>query len=279
MTIGVLLSFILTTRILHWPIDSLGFLLSMTIDARSAVERFFEVIDTKVDISDPESPKTIKEPKGRLVFENVSFRYADAPAEQKDLIDGVNLEIEPGESVALIGITGSGKTSLTALATRLYEVTGGSVKLDGVDIRDLSREELRAHVAMAFEDSTLFSDTIRNNVLLGRPESTEEELAQALEIAQAGFVYDLPDGLDTKILDVDTEAMVEDALRTVLKATTALIVAHRPSTVQLADKVALLQDGKITAFGKHSDLIATNDHYRYVISSLDAAGKMIEVSK
>lgn len=315
MTIGVLLSFILTTRILHWPIDSLGFLLSMTIDARSAVERFFEVIDTKVDISDPENPKTITEPKGRLVFENVSFRYADAPAEQRDLIDGVNLEIEPGESVALIGITGSGKTSLTALATRLYEVTGGSVKLDGVDVRDLSREELRAHVAMAFEDSTLFSDTIRNNVLLGRPESTEEELAQALEIAQAGFVYDLPDGLDTKIgeeglslsggqrqrialaravaaqpavlvlddplsaLDVDTEAMVEDALRTVLKATTALIVAHRPSTVQLADKVALLQDGKITAFGKHSDLLATNEHYRYVISSLDAAGKMIEVNK
>ena len=315
MTIGLLLSFVLTTRLLHWPIDSMGFLLSMTIDARSAVERFFEVIDTKVDISDPQQPKSIKEPKGRLVFENVSFRYADAPAEQSDLLDGVNLDIQPGESVALIGITGSGKTSLTALATRLYEVTGGSVKLDGVDIRDLTREELRSHIAMAFEDSTLFSDTIRNNVLLGRPESTEEELAQALEIAQAGFAYDLPDGLDTKIgeeglslsggqrqrialaravaakpavlvlddplsaLDVDTEAMVEDALRTVLKSTTALIVAHRPSTVQLADKVALLQDGKITAFGKHSDLIATNDHYRYVISSLDAAGKMIEVNK
>jgi len=314
MTIGLLLSFILTTRLLHWPIDSLGFLLSMTIDARSAVERFFEVIDTKVDISDPEKPKSIAEPKGRLVFENVHFRYADAPKEQKDLINGVDLIIEPGESVALIGITGSGKTSLTALATRLYEVTGGSVKLDGVDIRDLSREELRAHIAMAFEDSTLFSDTIRNNVLLGRPESTEAELAQALEIAQASFAYDLPDGLDTKIgeeglslsggqrqrialaravaaqpsvlvlddplsaLDVDTEAMVEDALRTVLKATTALIVAHRPSTVQLADKVALLQDGKITAFGKHSDLLASNDHYRYVISSLDAAGKMIEVN-
>ena len=314
LTIGALSSFILITRVLHWPIDSIGFLLSMTIDARTAVERFFEVIDTKVDIADPESPKTIAEPKGRLVFENVSFRYADAPSEQKDMIDGVNLEIEPGESIALIGITGSGKTSLTALATRLYEVTGGSVKLDGVDIRDLSREELRSHIAMAFEDSTLFSDTIRNNVLLGRPESTEEELAQALEIAQAAFVYDLPDGLDTKIgeeglslsggqrqrialaravaakpavlvlddplsaLDVDTEAMVEDALRTVLKATTALIVAHRPSTVQLADKVALLQDGKITAFGKHSDLLASNEHYRYVISSLDAAGKMIEVN-
>jgi ATP-binding cassette subfamily B protein len=314
LTIGALSAFILTTRVLHWPIDSIGFLLSMTIDARTAVERFFEVIDTKVDIADPEVVKVIDKPTGRLVFENVHFRYSDAPQDQPDLLDGINLEIEPGESIALIGITGSGKTSLTALATRLYEVTGGSVKLDGVDIRDLTREDLRSHIAMAFEDSTLFSDTIRNNVLLGRPGSTEEELAQALEIAQAGFAYDLPDGLDTKIgeeglslsggqrqrialaravaakpavlvlddplsaLDVDTEAMVEDALRTVLKATTALIVAHRPSTVQLADRVALLQEGKITAIGKHSDLLATNDHYRYVISSLDAAGKMIEVN-
>jgi ATP-binding cassette subfamily B protein len=219
----------------------------------------------------------------------------------------------PGESVALIGVTGCGKTTLTALATRLYEVTSGSVKIDGVDIRDLNREELRSHIAMAFEDATLFSATVRENVLLGAPEATEEDLKQALAIAQAQFVYDLPDGLDTKIgeeglslsggqrqrlalaravaakpavlvlddplsaLDVDTEAMVEDALRTVLKATTALIVAHRPSTVQLADKVALMQDGKITAIGKHSDLLATNEHYRFVISSLDAAGDLIEV--
>ena len=286
----------------------------MTIDARTAVERFFEVIDTKVDIADPEEPKTLAKPEGRLKFENVHFRYQDAPADQPDLLNGINLEIHPGESVALIGITGSGKTSLTALATRLYEVTEGSITLDGVDIRDFSREELRSHIAMAFEDSTLFSDSVRNNVLLGRPNSTEEDLKQALEIAQAQFAYDLPDGLDTKIgeeglslsggqrqrlalaravaakpavlvlddplsaLDVDTEAMVEDALRTVLKATTALIVAHRPSTVQLADRVALLEDGKITAVGKHSELLATNEHYRYVISSLDAAGKLIEVA-
>ena len=314
MTLGALSAFILTTRVLHWPIDSIGFLLSMTIDARTAVERFFEVIDTKVDIADPDSPKQLEKPTGRLVFENVHFRYADAPENQADLLNGINLEIEPGESIALIGITGCGKTSLTALATRLYEVTEGSVKLDGVDIRDFTREELRSHIAMAFEDSTLFSDSVRNNVLLGRPESTEEDLKQALEIAQAQFVYDLPDGLDTKIgeeglslsggqrqrlalaravaakpavlvlddplsaLDVDTEAMVEDALRTVLKATTALIVAHRPSTVQLADRVALMQDGKITAVGKHSELLASNDHYRYVISSLDAAGELIEVN-
>ena len=247
------------------------------------------------------------------MFENVHFRYQDAPAEQPDLLNGVNLELMPGESVALIGVTGCGKTTLTALATRLYEVTSGLVKIDGVDIRDLNREELRSHIAMAFEDATLFSATVRDNVLLGAPDATEEDLKQALAIAQAQFVYDLPEGLDTKIgeeglslsggqrqrlalaravaakpavlvlddplsaLDVDTEAMVEDALRTVLKATTALIVAHRPSTVQLADKVALMQDGKITAIGKHSDLLATNEHYRFVISSLDAAGDLIEV--
>jgi len=314
LTLGALSAFILTTRVLHWPIDSIGFLLSMTIDARTAVERFFEVIDTKVDIADPDEPKALDKASGRLVFENVHFRYADAPESQPDLLNGIDLEIQPGESIALIGITGCGKTSLTALATRLYEVTEGSIKLDGIDIRDFTREELRSHIAMAFEDSTLFSDTVRNNVLLGRPDSSEEDLKQALEIAQAQFVYDLPDGLETKIgeeglslsggqrqrlalaravaakpavlvlddplsaLDVDTEAMVEDALRTVLKATTALIVAHRPSTVQLADRVALLQDGKITAVGKHSELLASNEHYRYVISSLDAAGKLIEVN-
>ena len=201
---------------------------------------------------------------------------------------------------------------MTALATRLYEVTGGSVELDGVDVRDLSRTELRQHIAMAFEDATLFSASVRDNVLLGRPNATKKELAQALEIAQAQFVYELPEGLDTKIgeegmslsggqrqrlalaravaakpavlvlddplsaLDVDTEAMVEDALRTVLKSTTALIVAHRPSTVQLADKVALLENGKITAVGKHSELLATNEHYRYVISSLDAEGNELK---
>ena len=177
--------------------------------------------------------------------------------------------------------------------------------LDGVDIRDLTREELRQHIAMAFEDATLFSTSVRENVLLGSADQSEAHLRQALEVAQAGFVYELPEGLDTKIgeeglslsggqrqrlalaravaadpavlvlddplsaLDVDTEKLVEEALRHVLKATTALIVAHRPSTVALADKVALLEDGRITAFGKHSELLATSEHYRYVISSLE----------
>ena len=311
LTVGGLVAFLATTTALRWPTESVGFLLSMTLDAKTAIQRFFEVIDAPVDISDPEHPKTITEPHGRLEFKDVHFRYPDAPDGQPDLLNGVDLVLEPGESVALIGITGCGKTSLTALTTRLYDVTGGAVLLDGVDIRDLTRVELRSHISMAFEDATLFSASVRENVLLGRPDASEEDLKQALEIAQAQFVYDLPEGLDTKIgeegmslsggqrqrlalaravaakpailvlddplsaLDVDTEALVEEALRSVLTTTTALIVAHRPSTVQLADRVALMQDGRITAVGKHSDLLAANDHYRYVISSLDAAGEMI----
>jgi ATP-binding cassette subfamily B protein len=287
----------------------------MTLDAKTAIQRFFEVIDEPVLIQDPEVAKTISSPTGRLEFKNVHFRYPDSKADQPDLLRGVDLVLEPGESVALIGITGCGKSTLTALTTRLYEVSSGSIELDGVDIRSLTRVELRSHIAMAFEDATLFSASVRDNVLLGRPDSSEEELKEALSIAQADFVYELPQGIETKIgeeglslsggqrqrlalaravaakpavlvlddplsaLDVDTEALVEAALRKVLKKTTSLIVAHRPSTVQLADRVALMQDGKIVAVGKHTDLLSNNEHYRYVISSLDSAGKQIEVSE
>ena len=315
LTVGGLVAFFATATVLRWPTESIGFLLSMTLDAKTAVQRFFEVIDEPVGIEDPASPKTIKDPKGRLEFKDVHFRYPDSPANQPDIVNGVNLVLEPGESVALIGITGCGKTTLTALTSRLYDVTSGVIEIDGVDIKDLTRFELRSHVAMAFEDATLFSASVRDNILLGREQSTEEELREAITVAQAQFVYDLPEGLETKIgeeglslsggqrqrlalaravaakpailvlddplsaLDVATEALVEEALRNVLKYTTALIVAHRPSTVQLADKVALMKDGKVVAVGKHSDLLASNEHYRYVISSLDASGNQIEVER
>ncbi|GAB3616301.1 ABC transporter ATP-binding protein [Okibacterium endophyticum] len=311
VNLGQLLAFFATATVLRFPIESIGFLLSMTFDTRTAVDRFFEVMDTTNTITDPEHPKTIAEPLGRLAFENVHFRYQDSPESYPDLINGVDLTLEPGETMALVGLTGSGKSTLTALTTRLYDVTGGAVTLDGVDVRDLTREELRRHVAMAFEDATLFSASVRDNVLLGRedldPNSPEaqEVLEEALSIAQAGFVHDLPDGLDTRVgeeglslsggqrqrlalaravaarpavlvlddplsaLDVDTEALVEAALRRVLASTTALIVAHRPSTVMLADRVALLENGVVTAVGAHSQLLQSNEHYRFVISSLE----------
>jgi ATP-binding cassette subfamily B protein len=302
---GELVAFFATATVLRFPVESIGFLLAMTFDTRTAVDRFFEVMDEPNSITDPEQPQTLRQTRGHLVFENVHFRYQDSPSGAPDLIDGVDLELIPGETMALVGLTGSGKTTLTTLPTRLYDVTGGRILLDGVDIRDLSREELRRHVAMAFEDATLFSASVRENVLLGRPDGTEEELEEALSIAQAGFVHDLPDGLDTLVgeeglslsggqrqrlalaravaakpsvlvlddplsaLDVDTEALVEAALRRILASTTALIVAHRPSTVQLADRVAVIQHGRISAVGTHSELLATHDHYRFVISSFD----------
>ncbi len=306
-----LIAFFAMATVLRWPMESIGFLFSFTLDARTATDRIFEVFDEKNTIVDPESPETIVEPRGELAFEGVHFRYPDAPSHDRDLLDGVDLVLRPGETMALVGLTGSGKTTLTTLPARLYDVTAGRVTVDGVDVRDLEIHELRTHVGMAFEDATLFSQSVRNNVLLGReelePGSPEAEavLREALDVAQAGFVYELPDGVDTVIgeeglslsggqrqrlalaravaarpavlvlddplsaLDVDTEALVEDALREVLHATTALVVAHRPSTVMLADRVALLEAGRITAVGRHSDLLRESEHYRHVISSLE----------
>ena len=306
-----LIAFFAMATVLRWPMESIGFLFSFLLDARTATDRIFEVFDEVDTITDPEHPKTISAPRGELAFEGAHFRYQDAPETQRDLLDGVNLVLRPGETMALVGLTGSGKTTLTTLPTRLYDVTGGRVTLDGVDVRDLTLAELRTHIGMAFEDATLFSQTVRENVLLGRedlePGSAEAErvMRQALEVAQAHFVDDLPDGVDTVIgeeglslsggqrqrlalaravaarpavlvlddplsaLDVETEALVEDALRHVLADTTALVVAHRPSTVMLADRVALLQDGRVTAVGTHSELLRESEHYRHVISSLE----------
>ncbi|WP_396599866.1 ABC transporter ATP-binding protein [Frigoribacterium sp. R86507] len=311
LTVGQLFAFFATATVLRWPVESIGFLLSMTFDTRTAVDRYFEVMDSENTVTDPENPSTIAEPRGRLEFKGTHFRYQDSPAQFSDLVNGVDLVVEPGETMALVGLTGSGKTTLLSLVSRLYDVTGGQVLIDGVDVRDLSREELRRHIGMAFEDATLFSASVRDNVLLGRPDLADDPdeadrvMREALEIAQADFVERLPEGVDTRVgeeglslsggqrqrlalaraiaarpavlvlddplsaLDVDTEARVEAGLRRVLASTTSLIVAHRPSTVTLADRVALLENGTVTAVGRHSDLIASNEHYRYVISSLD----------
>ncbi|MDH2443984.1 ABC transporter ATP-binding protein [Amnibacterium sp. CER49] len=304
ITVGGLVAFFATGTVLRFPLESIGFLMSMLFDTRAATDRLHEVFDSENTITDPERPEHLTEARGRLTFDGVRFGYPDAPADA-ELLRGVDLDIRPGETMALVGLTGSGKTTMVELAGRLYDVTGGAVRLDGVDIRDLTREELRTHIAMAFEDATLFSATVRDNVLLGRPDAGDDVLAEALDIAQASFVHDLPEGLDTRIgeeglslsggqrqrlalaravaanpavlvlddplsaLDVDTEALVEAALRRVLTRTTALIVAHRPSTVQLADRVALLEEGRIIDVGTHTELLARSERYRFVISSFD----------
>jgi ATP-binding cassette subfamily B protein len=300
LTIGGLVGFVALFTVLLWPILSLGFLFAQAQEAASACDRIGELLDEPITVTNRPGARrqTIGSP-ARLRLEDVGFTY---PGSRDPVLHGVELDLAPGETVALVGATGSGKTTLTALVPRLYDVTAGRVTLDGVDIRDLPLEQLRRVVATAFEDATLFSMSVRENLTLGRPDASDDDVAEALRVAQAGFVHDLPWGLSTRIgeqglslsggqrqrlalaravlgrpsvlvlddplsaLDVHTEALVETALREVLAETTALVVAHRPSTVLLADRVALLQHGRITAVGTHSELLSEVPAYRDLLA-------------
>ncbi len=316
VSVGTLVAFFATAALLKGPMQSIAPMLALSIEAASALNRFFDVVDAPVDIVDEPDAIELPAGPGELVFENVSFSYPDSKVGTAPLLNGVNLRIAPGETMALVGVTGCGKTTLTSLTTRLFDVTGGRILIDGVDIRDVSLESLRTEVAMAFEDATLFSISVKENVLLGRPELLEQNseatralLDQSLDIAQADFARDLPRGLDTVIgeeglslsggqrqrlalaraiavdprilvlddplsaLDVTTESQVEKALRKVLATTTSLIVAHRPSTVMLADRVALLDAGQIVDVGTHSELLERCPQYRHVIASLEEEKK------
>ncbi|CAL9571288.1 Putative multidrug export ATP-binding_permease protein [Streptomyces sp. enrichment culture] len=311
LSAGTLVAFLSTALALRWPVDSIGFLLAMSQEAATATERYFEVMDAEPESGAPAIPaKNGASREGGLRFENVTFRYPDAPEDSPPVLDRVDLHVRPGESLALVGATGSGKTTLTALVPRLHEVTEGRITLDGRDIQDMSREELRSRVAVAFEEPTLFSATVGENVLMGGG-SGEEDLDRALAVAQADFAHALPQGTATQVgeqglslsggqrqrlalaravvgrpgflvlddplsaLDVHTEAAVEAALRRVLADTTALIVAHRPSTVLLADRVALLSGGRITAVGTHHELLRGNAEYAHLMSG-DPAGEREE---
>ena len=237
-------------------------------------------------------------------FDRVEFRY---PGTERRVLRGVSLDLEPGKTLALTGATGSGKTTLLQLVPRLADPTAGSITLNGTDIRDLPLPVLRTLVGCGFEDPTLFSVSVRENVTFGAPDATDEQIEQALAVAHAGFVARLPWGLDTRIgeqgmalsggqrqrlalarailakppvlvlddplsaLDVRTEEKVTAALREALTGTTALLVAHRPSTVLLADRVALLAGGRIVATGTHAELLATEPSYVALMGDVAAA--------
>ncbi|MFD9506360.1 ABC transporter ATP-binding protein [Streptomyces mirabilis] len=323
LSAGTLVAFLSTALALRWPVESIGFLLAMSQEAATATERYFEVMDEQPEstgtsataagtsaVTDGTSAVAAGKGEGGLRFHGVQFRYPDAPADAPPVLDRIDLHIRPGESMALVGATGTGKTTLTALVPRLHEVTAGRITLDGEDITAMPREELRARVAVAFEEPTLFSASVGENVLMGAPDTAgEADLDRALAVAQADFAHALPQGTRTQVgeqglslsggqrqrlalaravvgrpgflvlddplsaLDVHTEAAVEAALRRVLAETTALIVAHRPSTVLLADRVALLSGGRITAVGTHHELLRSNAEYAHLMSGDEEADR------
>ncbi|NHN54808.1 ABC transporter ATP-binding protein [Calidifontibacter sp. DB0510] len=300
ITLGTLVAFITFMLNLVWPIASLGFLLSMLQETMTASTRVVEIFDAPREIESTGAAEVT--PAGRLELRDVGFRF---PGTEQWALRHLNLTVEPGQTVALVGATGAGKSVLTSLIPRLYDVSEGAVLIDGVDVRTLPLSTVRRVVATAFEDPTLFSMSVRENLTLGRPEATETEIRRAIEVAQAGFVDDLPFGLDTRIgeqgmslsggqrqrlslaravlsdprilvlddtlsaLDVHTEALVEAALRNVLHDVTGIVVAHRASTVLLADRVALLEGGTITHVGSHAELLATVPSYRFLLAADD----------
>jgi len=344
LTLGGLVAFITLTLELVWPIEAMGYILASGQEAATAAQRVYEILDTPPAVVSPPAPQARAAggfrrvvppgqhgprpgdggtgpqasggfrgvvPPGqhgpaRLRFDRVEFRY---PGTERPVLRGVSLDLEPGRTLALTGATGSGKTTLLQLVPRLADPTAGSITLNGTDIRDLPLPVLRTLIGSGFEEPTLFSVSVRENVTFGVPDATDEQVEQALAVAHAGFVARLPWGLDTRIgeqgmalsggqrqrlalarailakppvlvlddplsaLDVRTEEKVTAALRDALAGTTALLVAHRPSTVLLADRVALLADGQIVATGTHAELLATEPRYAALMGDVTPAGE------
>jgi ATP-binding cassette subfamily B protein len=302
LTIGELVAFVALQLMLIWPVDALGYIIANGQEAMTAADRIYELLDAKPSIVDRPGAVGLNKDEVRAAvrFEGVWFQF---PGATEPVLRGVDLDVRPGETLAIVGATGSGKTTLATMVPRLIDPTEGRLTLDGRDIRDITIDSLRSVIGFAFEEATLFSMSVRENLTLGRPNATDEEVDEALSIAQADFVRDLPWGLQTRVgeqglslsggqrqrlalaravlgkprllvlddplsaLDVHTEALVEEALARVLQGTTAILVVHRPSTVALADRVALLQDGVIAAVGTHSELLATVPAYRDVLSA------------
>ena len=299
LSIGGLVAFMSYVFMLTWPMDAIGWVLSMSEECQTASQRLNEVLDSRPEIADHPGARALERCRGHIEFRNVGFKY---PKSNDWIVRGLNLVIEPGETVGIVGRTGSGKTTMAYLLPRLYDVDEGAVLLDGIDVRELQLRSLRSHIGVAFEDPILFSASVHENLVMGRPIVSDEELKRAIDVARAGFVWDLPWGLETRVgeqgytlsggqrqrlalaravlgdppvlvlddplssVDVHTEALIEESLSRVLEGVTGLLVVHRPSTLALADRVALLDGGRIAAQGTHADLMKSNDLYRALLS-------------
>jgi len=311
LSLGELVAFNAYIVLLIWPLRMLGMIIASSQRAAASAERVHEVLSTEPDIVDPAHPAHLPRGTsghfglGEVRFDDVVFGY-DA-SRHVPVLERLDLHVEPGESVALVGATGSGKSTIARLLPRFYDVDGGAIRLDGVDIRELRLTELRNAVGLVFEETFLFSDSIAANIAFAQPEASLDDIERAARLAGADeFIRALADGYETPIgergyslsggqrqriaiarailadprvliLDDATSAVdptkeheIRDALAEVMDGRTTLVIAHRPATIALADRVVLLERGRIIADGKHNDLLATSAAYRSVLAAAEA---------
>ncbi len=302
--IGAILAFNAYLLMLQAPFMMLGMLIMMGQRAAASAERIFEVLDERPDIVERPGAFDVEPGAGLVTFSNVTFSYGDGPR----ILDGLDLTVEPGETVAIVGRTGSGKSTMARLLLRFYDVDGGSVSIDGVDVRDLTLGSLRNNVGVVLDEPFLFSASIAENIAYGRPSATRDEIVAAAHAANAhGFITSLANGYDTVVgergytlsggqrqriaiarallvnppililddatsaIDVHVENQIHAALENLLENRTTIIVAHRLSTIGLADRVALIEDGRVLATGRHEQLLASTPAYGEVLAQVMAA--------